>query len=141
MTVVLAAERKRQMYALLLGGITMRTVTGNNPQNFNCKECDAIFRELRDAFRSDYKKVRESVRYAWLTSGLELGQFHKAYLSSALDAFNTDIDMSEKLQAQFHRTTELRRKAAEHESLTGHSVVVNGWRSSGIGRDLESWFR
>jgi len=51
MTVALAAETKRPLYALLVAGITMRTVTGNNPQNFNCKECGAIFRELRDAFR------------------------------------------------------------------------------------------
>jgi hypothetical protein len=116
-------------------------VNSNHPQNRSCAQCGAIFREYRDAFRSDYKEMRERVRDAWLESGLELEQFHRAYLSSTIDALDTDTDITEQLQAQFPRTTLVRWKAAEHETLTGHSVAMNGWRSSGLGWDLNSWFR
>src|SRR5262245_22492710 len=110
-------------------------MTGNNSSNRNCSECGAILRQLREAWRGDYRAARERVRDAWLASGLKLDQFYKAYLSGP------DAEIDERFQADFPRFAEMRRRASEHELLTGHSVVVHGWRDWGIGGDLTSWFR
>ena len=105
-----------------------------------CEECGVIYRELYEAFRSDYSEMRERIRNLWLKSGLELSEFHKKYLSSALDALDHS-DPGKEPQAEFPRSAEVRRKAAEHELRTGHSVMKKGWRTSGVGGDLASWFR
>jgi len=108
--------------------------------NTNCEECGVIYRQLYEAFRSDYGEARERARHAWIESGLELSEFHRSYLSSAIDALQLD-HANDTLQPQFRRSAEARKKAAEHEMKTGHSVMMNGWRTSGIGGDLASWFR
>jgi hypothetical protein len=108
--------------------------------NTKCQECGTIYRQLYEAFRSDYGEMRERVRDAWMQSGLELSKFHKKYLSSTMDALETS-DPNNEMQGQFPRSAEVRRKASDHELKTGHSVMMNGWRTSGIGWDLASWFR
>jgi hypothetical protein len=84
--------------------------------------------------------MRERVWNLWLKSGLELSEFHKNYLSSSMDALE-HADPGKEPKADFPRSTEVRRKADEHEIKTGHSVMMNGWRTSGVGGDLASWFR
>ena len=119
----------------------MTAMPGYNPSNIDCQECAAILRQLRDVWRVEYKDLRERVRDAWLASGLELQQFYKAYLSRALDELSADFESNERFRVEFPKFSEMRRKASEHELLTGHSVGVNGWRYPGIGGDLTSWFR
>ncbi len=108
--------------------------------NTDCQECGVIYRQLYEAFRSDYGEIRERARRAWIESGLELSEFHRSYLSSAIDTLQLH-DANDTMQRQFPRSAEARRKAADHEMKTGHSVMMNGWRTSGIGGDLASWFR
>jgi len=108
--------------------------------NIKCEEGGVIYRQLYEAFRSDYSEMRERVRNLWQKSGLELSEFHKKHLSSAMDALEQS-DPGKEPQAEFPRSAEVRRKAAEHELKTGHSVMMNGWRTSGVGGDLASWFR
>ena len=88
--------------------------------NTNCEECGVIYRQLYEAFRSDYTDHRERVRDAWMRSGLELSEFYKSYLSSTFEAL--ELSDSNEMQGQFPRSVEARRKAAEHELKTGHSV-------------------
>ena len=108
--------------------------------NINCEECGVIYRRLHEAFRSDWSEMRECVRDLRRKSGLELSEFHKKHLSSAIDALEHS-DPGKEPQAEFPRSAEVRKRAAEHELKTGHSVMMNGWRTSGVGGDLASWFR
>ena len=108
--------------------------------NINCEECGVIYRQLYEAFRFDYSEMRERVRNLWQKSGLELSEFHKKYLSATMDALE-HADPGKEPQAEFRKSAVVRRKAADHELKTGHSVMMNGWRTSGLGGDLASWFR
>jgi hypothetical protein len=89
------------------------------PNNFQCAECAAILRELRDGAPSDLWKLKES----WLASGRDLGELRDQMLAS----FAQD-DSADLLQSNYQRTREARRKMAEHEALTGHSVFTHGLR-------------
>src|SRR5262245_46391792 len=108
--------------------------------NSKCEECGVIYRQLYEAFRSDYGEMRERARHAWIESGLELSEFHRSYLWAGMNALQLD-ETNDTMQRQLPRSAEARRKAAAHEMKTGHSVMMNGWRTSGIGGDLASWFR
>ena len=108
--------------------------------NIKCDECGVIDRQLYKGFRSDYSEMRERVRNLWQKSGLELSEFHKKYLSATMDALE-HADAGKEPQAEFRKSAAVRRKAADHELKTGHSVMMNGWRTSGVGWDLASWFR
>ena len=103
----------------------------------HCRECATILRELQIAWREDYGKVRERVREEWLESGLGLRQFYQSYLSRQMDQLSTESQSAQTLDAQFQNVSELRRKASEHELLTGHRI----WRDSGFGGGFASFYR
>jgi len=89
------------------------------PSNFQCPECAAILRALRDAIPSDLRDLKES----WLTSGRDLGELRDEMLASFAQDGSPDL-----LETHYTRTREARRRMAEHEALTGHTVFTHGLR-------------
>lgn len=87
--------------------------------NFQCAECGAILREFIAAMPSDFRNLKES----WLTSGRDLGELRDETLAS----FAQD-DSAHSPLGHYPRTREARRRIAEHETLTGHSVFTHGQR-------------
>lgn len=45
-----------------------------------------------------------------------------------------DFQFQELHRAHYARTIEARRRKDEHEILTGHSVILHGARTAGLGR-------
>jgi len=89
------------------------------PNNFQCAACAAILRELWAAVPTDHRDSKES----WLAAGRDLSELRDRTLA----AFAED-DSPELVQGHYPRTREARRRMAEHEALTGHSVITHGWR-------------
>jgi hypothetical protein len=87
------------------------------PNNFQCTECAAILRELWAAVPTDHRDLKES----WLASGRDLGELRDEMLAS----FAQD-DLANWFMGRYPRTREARRRMAEHEALTGHSVSRTG---------------
>ena len=72
------------------------------PWQLRCTECERLAREFQDAWRSDQEDVCQTMSF-------------------------------ESLQgARYPRVAEVRRKWAEHEALSGHSALKNGWRGAFI---------
>jgi len=87
------------------------------PSNFQCPECAAILRELRDAVPSDLRELKES----WLAAGRDLGELRDEMLGS----FAQDESARAFLE-HYPRTRAARGRIAKHEALTGHSVFKHG---------------
>ena len=67
----------------------------------------------------DHHDLKES----WLASGRDLGELRDQMLAS----FARD-ETPESLHGHYPRTRDARRRMAEHEALTGHSVFTHGLR-------------
>jgi|HubBroStandDraft_1064217.scaffolds.fasta_scaffold409923_2 hypothetical protein len=89
------------------------------PSKFQCPECAAILRELRDAPRSDTEKLRDE----WLSTGRDLEELRDAMLASIAHDDSVDVTAT-----YYPRTAEARRRKMEHEALTGHYVLIHGLR-------------
>jgi hypothetical protein len=103
-------------------------MSSNVPRDFQCEQCGAIVRELRDAWRAGRMRFRET----WLSSGRDLQDFRKALISLLPEVLDDEVRQAELLQAHFPDVAEAERRKAEHEALTGHSVHKDGWRSAGF---------
>jgi len=86
--------------------------------NFHCVECAAILREFTAAMPSDFRNLRES----WLASGRDLGELRNEMLASFAQ------EEADWFTGHYPRTREARRRMAEHEALTGHTVFTHGLR-------------
>jgi len=81
-----------------------------------CAECSAILRELAESWRTDTEQMRASsadpveLRNEWL--------------------FSDDYQMRELYQKHYPKLMVARRKKTEHEILTGHQIILNGWRGA-----------
>ena len=89
------------------------------PNNFQCAECAAILREFWEAMPADVRNLKES----WLASGRDLNSLRDGMLAS----FAQD-DSPDFVQGHYPHTREARRRMAEHEAMTGHSVFTHGLR-------------
>ena len=78
-----------------------------------CAECAALLQELVAAMSADSERQRES----WIASGRNLLDLRNQMLAAI--ANDGPREMSE---AHSPRTFEVKRKMAEHEAQTGHSV-------------------
>lgn len=87
--------------------------------NFQCAECAAILRELMAALPSDFQDLKQS----WLASGRDLGELRDEMFAG----FAQDDSPDSPLE-HYPRTRAARRRLAEHEALTGHSVFTHGLR-------------
>jgi len=91
-----------------------------SPSNAQCEECAAILREMADAWRVDSRQMSASAPDAHA--------LRDEWLHADDDRFH------ELSQTYYTRTLQARRRKTEHEILTGHSVVMNGWRGFLPGR-------
>ena len=89
------------------------------PNNFQCAECAAILREFWEAMPADFRNLKESC----LVSGKELVELRDEMLAS----FAQD-DSANWFTGHYPRTREARRRMAQHEALTGHSVFTHKLR-------------
>ena len=89
------------------------------PWNLRCEECGAILRELAEAWRSDWKNLN--------SSGRDPVELRNELLSC------DDSQLAEMYQQHYAKSVEARRKKTEHEVLTGHTVMLHGMWTSGLG--------
>ncbi len=88
--------------------------------DFRCDECEAIVRELMAARRRDLQEMRARLVGAASSSKRTLAQMRDAWLSSI--AKMGDDELETVLKAHYPRVGEVRRRQAEHEAASGHSV-------------------
>lgn len=86
--------------------------------NRYCPECQAILREIWAAHRGVAEKDRRAVD-AWLDSGRDLSEFYRNWFGMFAD----DASMQQWVENN-PQWMEARRRKAEHEVLTGHSVAL-----------------
>jgi Sec-independent protein translocase protein TatA len=92
-----------------------------------CDECGAILREFRDAVHQDEQELKNRLRKVATASGREQDEMRLAWVSSV--ASMPMDEMHTTMRAQYPGIAAVRRRQAEHESLTGHSVFRDGWRT------------
>src|SRR5437867_738857 len=97
----------------------------NVPYDFKCEECGAILRALLDSFHVDMKELRRRLRETAQASGRSVEEMRNVWLSSVSSM--PVAEMQTLMRAHYPRAAEARRRKAEHEALTGHSVHVHGW--------------
>jgi hypothetical protein len=89
-----------------------------------CDECGAILRGFRDAVRLDEQDLKKHLHQTANASGREPDQMRVAWVSSVASA--PTEEMHTIIRAHYPRIADLRRKQAEYEALTGHSVFRDG---------------
>jgi hypothetical protein len=105
----------------------------NFPNNDQCEECGAIFRDLREALRAERLRFRD----AWLSSGKNHQDFEKALRSGELLPELPD-DQAQRTERKYPpKIAQAQRRKEKHESETGHSVY-QAWRQAGF-RDLSDF--
>ena len=98
------------------------------PWQPRCTECERLARAFQDAWRSDQEDVR--LHFHETSAGRDPGAFLQQWVMSLA---KMPDDEFESLQgAGYPRVAEVRRKWAEHEALSGHSGLKNGWRGAFI---------
>jgi hypothetical protein len=90
------------------------------PGNFQCEECGAIVRKMRDAVRMESRAVHESDR--------DLAKLREEWLHG------DELQARELTESFYPRTLAARRRKTEHEILTGHNVITHGWRTAWFDR-------
>ena len=79
----------------------------------------------------DHREVRKRLQETAQASGRGLEEMRKVWVESVSKMSPDEIHTL--MRAHYPRCTEARRKKAEHEAATGHSVHVHGW-SRAFGR-------
>jgi hypothetical protein len=106
-------------------GFTIPLMGRRFPNDFHCAECGNILRALLNDFHVDHREVRRRLRETADASGRTVAEMRNALIASVgtmpLDEQRT------LMKAHYPRTVEARRRKAEHETLTGHSVHMHGW--------------
>jgi Sec-independent protein translocase protein TatA len=93
-----------------------------------CDECGAILREFRDAVQQDEQELKHRRRKAASASGREEEDEMRLARVSSVASMPMD-EMHTTMRAQYPGISVVRRRQAEHESLAGHSVFRDGWRT------------
>jgi hypothetical protein len=97
------------------------------PWGLTCDECGAILRELREAVQLDQQELRQRLRQTADSSGRSVEEMGDVWLSSIINLPSDEIQTI--MRAQYPRIVDVRRRQADHESRTGHSVFRDGWRA------------
>ena len=92
-----------------------------------CDECGAILQEFRDALQLDEQALKKRVYQAADASGREPDEMRLVWGSSVAN-MSTD-EMRVIMRAQYPHLAHVRRKQADHEASTGHSVFRDGWQT------------
>ncbi len=98
------------------------------PRIVDCHECCAILRALLDSFHVDQHEIRRRLQETADASGRELTEMRNAWVASV--AKMPPEELRTLMRAHYPRAVEARRKKLEHETLTGHSVYVHGFRGA-----------
>jgi hypothetical protein len=95
--------------------------------SLHCDVCGAIARELHEAWQADNRDVAERMREVASSSGRDVQKFVVDWVCSITDM--PDDEMQTLLRSHYPRVAEARRRKAEHENSTGHSVTWHSyWR-------------
>jgi hypothetical protein len=100
------------------------------PWQLRCTECEGLARELQDAWRSDQQDIRVDFRQTAQSAGRDPETFLLPWVMSLAQMPDSEFDSLQS--ARYPRVAEVRRKWKEHETLSGHSGVGNGWRGAFI---------
>ena len=95
------------------------------PFDFECEECGAVLEALLNSFHVDLREVRHRLRETADATGRSIEEMRDAWVSSV--AKMAPDEKQTLLRAHYPRCADARRKKAEHEALTGHSVHTHGW--------------
>ena len=90
------------------------------PDGFQCDECGAIWREMREAAAAESRAGQASDR--------DLMELRQEWLHA------DDAGLRELAESYYPRTMAARRRKTEHEILTGHNVIAHGWRAAWFDR-------
>ena len=88
--------------------------------DFHCDECDAIVKEMVAARKSDLADMRRHLLEAARSSGRGPQEMRDAWLASIVRM--PDEELQTVMRAHYPRSEGVRRRKAEHEAATGHSV-------------------
>ena len=89
------------------------------PDNFQCDECGAILREMREAVAAESRAVQASDR--------DLTELRQEWLHA------DEMRLRELTESYYSRTMAARKRRTEHEILTGHNAITHGWRTAWFG--------
>jgi len=106
-------------------GATIPRMGQRFPNDFECAECADILRTLLNDFHVDHRELRRRLRETADASGRSVEQMRNALIAS-VGKMPPD-ERKTLVKAHYPRTAEARRRKAEHETLTGHSVHMHGW--------------
>jgi hypothetical protein len=95
------------------------------PNDFECAECADILQALLNDFHVDHRELRQRLRDTAAASGRTLDEMRHTLIAS-VGTMPPD-EQRTLMKAHYPRTVEARRRKAEHETLTGHSVHMHGW--------------
>jgi hypothetical protein len=98
------------------------------PWQRRCTQCERLAREFQDAWRSDQDDVR--LHFQETAAGRDPEAFRRQWVLSL--AQMPDDDFESLQRARYPRVAEVRLEWKEHEGLTGHSGLGNGWRGAFI---------
>ena len=101
-----------------------------NLWRFHCSECEGFAKDLQDAWQSDQQSLRTHFFRAAQSTGRDPERFLRQWIMSL--AQMPDEELESLHRAHYPRVAEVRLKWKDHERLTGHSVLRNGWRSAFI---------
>lgn len=102
----------------------------SQPWQRRCSECERLAREFQDAWRSDHQDVRRHFRETARAAGRDPEAFLAEWVASV--AQMPDDEFESLQSGRYPRVAEVRRRWKEHETVSGHSGVGNGWRSAFI---------
>lgn len=95
-----------------------------------CTECERLPREFHEAWRADQQDVRARFHETAEVEGREPEVFVQQWVMSLAQMPDDEFD---SLQcARYPRVGDVRRKWKEHEILSGHPGLGNGWRAAFI---------
>src|SRR5207244_10851620 len=98
------------------------------PQSWQlrCAECEGLARALQGAWRSDQQDIRAHFHQTARSAGRDPETFLLPWVMSLARMPDSEFDSLQS--ARYPRVAQVRRKWKEHETLSGHPGLGNGWR-------------
>ena len=94
------------------------------PPSFSCKQCQEIARSLQDGWKSDLQALQARVKDVAISSGRDPQRVVLHWVFSM--AGMPDDEMQTLLLSHYPRVAEAQRNKEQHETATGHSVILHG---------------
>jgi hypothetical protein len=100
------------------------------PWWFGCAHCEALALELQDAWHADQQELRARFEDTAQSAGREPEAFLLPWIESL--AQMPDAEFDTRQAARYPRVADVRLKWKEHESVSSHPSLGNGWRATFI---------